>query len=1041
MTTVDASLLQALEWRSVGPFRGGRVLAVAGDPGNIATFYFGCCGGGVWKTTNGGVFWENISDGYFKTGAVGAMAVSEADPNVIYVGMGEACLRGNISHGDGVYKSTDKGKSWTHLGLEDTRHIGRVRVHPKDPDTVYVAALGHAFGPNEERGVFRSRDGGKNWEKVLYKSENAGAVDLSIDLTNPRVLYAVIWEARRMPYDIRSGGPDSGLWRSRDGGDTWEDISAAPGLPTGVMGRIGVASSPARQGRAWALIEAEGGGMFRSDDGGETWEKTSGQGELLSRPFYYTHAFAHPTDPDTCYVLSNRNWKSTDGGRSFTRFLTPHDDNHDMWIDPANPDRMVHGNDEGASVSYNGGETWTRLDNQPTSQFYHVITDNQFPYRIYGAQQDCSTITIPSRSHSGAITSNDWYAVGGGESGYIAVRSDDPNIVYAGHHVNGRVTRYNHRTGQGRDIKVWPEAAMGWGAKDVKYRFQWTFPIVLSPHDPNVLYVTGNHVFRTTNEGSSWDVVSPDLTRNDTSKMDAPGGPVTKEFTNVEYYGTVFTFAESPVLQGVLWAGSDDGLVHVSQDNGETWQNVTPPDLPEWAMISIVEPSPHDAARAYFAATRYKSDDVTPYLYKTQDYGETWQRITGGLPDDDFTRVIREDPSKPGLLYAGTETGVYVSFDDGENWQSLQQNLPAVPIHDFVIKENDLVVATHGRSFWVLDDLTPLHEMTDDLDKAEAHLFQPRTAYRFPVRRGGLGGSEGRNYDRGDGAIIFSWDQTTSPEGQPVRRFLDAGANPPDGVTVSYYLKEEPEEEVLLTFEDQRGEVIKSFSSELSSANKDDLRVPAGQGLNRFIWDMRYPDAVKHSSSVGAEGYFSTLRGPMAPPGTYTVALSVAGKRLTQTFEIRKNPLITASQDDIEAEFQLLLQIRDKVSESQEAVRRLQSIRNQLEGWVNRTEGTQAHQAVDQAAQGIKEKLAVIEEELARTAPGQPMKLGDKLAGLSVIVASADERPTQQSYDVFRDVGGRVDLQTDSLRRIEENDLQQFVEVLNELAVPSVKSG
>ena len=1040
MTTVDASLLQALEWRSVGPFRGGRVLAVAGDPGNLATFYFGCCGGGVWKTTNGGVFWENISDGYFKTGAVGAIAVSEADPNVIYVGMGEACLRGNISHGDGVYKSTDKGKSWTHLGLEDTRHIGRVRIHPKDPDTVYVAAMGHAFGPNEERGVFRSRDGGKNWEKVLYKSENAGAVDLSIDLTNARVLYAAIWEARRLPYDIRSGGPDSGLWRSRDGGDSWEDISAAPGLPRGVMGRIGVASSPARQGRVWALIEAEGGGMFRSDDGGETWEKTSAQGELLSRPFYYTHAFAHPTDPDTCYVLSNRNWKSTDGGRTFTRFLTPHDDNHDMWIDPANPDRMVHGNDEGASVSYNGGETWTRLDNQPTSQFYHVITDNQFPYRIYGAQQDCSTITIPSRSHSGAITSNDWYAVGGGESGYIAVRSDDPNIVYAGHHVNGRVTRYDHRTGQGRDIKVWPEAAMGWGAKDVKYRFQWTFPIVLSPHDPNVLYVTGNHVFRTTNEGSSWDVVSPDLTRNDTSKMEAPGGPVTKEFTNVEYYGTVFTFAESPVLKGVLWAGSDDGLIHVSRDNGETWQNVTPPDLPEWALISIVEPSPHDAARAYFAATRYKSDDFTPYLYRTQDYGETWQRIIGGLPDSDFTRVIREDPSKPGLLYAGTETGVYVSFDDGENWQSLQQNLPAAPIHDFVIKENDLVVATHGRSFWVLDDLTPLHEITDELAKAEAHLFQPRTAYRFPVRRGGLGGSEGRNYDRGDGAIIFSWDQTTSPEGQPIRRFLDAGANPPDGVTVSYYLGQEPEGEVLLTFEDQRGEVIKSFSSALSSANEDDLRVSARQGLNRFIWDMRYPDAVKHSSSVGAEGYFSTLRGPMAPPGVYTVALSVAGKRWTQSFEIRKNPLITASQDDIEAEFQLLLEIRDKLSESQEAVRRLQSIRDQLEGWVRRTEGTQAYETVEQAAQGIKEKLGAIEEELARTAPGQPMKLGDKLAGLSVIVASADERPTQQSYEVFRDVGARVDLQARNLRQIEEYDLRRFVEVLNELGVPSVKS-
>jgi photosystem II stability/assembly factor-like uncharacterized protein len=1038
MAIVESSMLQAMEWRSIGPFRGGRVVAVAGDPEDIATFYFGCSGGGVWKTDNGGVYWKNVSDRYFKTGSVGAIAVSEADPNVIYVGMGESCIRGNVSHGDGVYKSTDGGKTWVHLGLEDTRHIARVRIHPQDPDLVYVAALGHAFGPNEERGIFRSQDGGQTWENVLFKSEKAGAADLSIDLTNPRIMYAAIWEAQRLPYDVKSGGPDSGLWKTRDGGDTWQDISGSPGLPPGPIGRIGVAASPARSGRVWALIEAEEGGMYRSDNGGESWEKMSSQPELLSRPFYYTHAFAHPTDPDTCYVLSNRNWKSTDGGRTFQRFHTPHDDNHDMWIDPKNPNRIVHGNDEGASVSYNGGEDWTRLDNQPTSQFYHVTTDTNFPYRVYGAAQDCSTISIPIRSHSGAITSTDWYAVGGGESGYIAVRSDDPNIVYAGHHVNGRVTRYDHRTGQARDIKVWPEAAAGWGAKDVEYRFQWTFPIVLSPHDPGVLYVTGNHVFRTTDEGSSWEVLSPDLTRNDESKMNAPGGPITKESTNVEYYGTIFAFTESPIEPGQLWAGSDDGLLHVSRDNGKTWTNVTPKDLPEWSLISIIEASPHDPAVAYVAATRYKLDDTNPYLFKTIDYGKSWQRITSGIPDHDFTRVIREDPARRGLLYAGTETGVYVSFDDGVNWQPLQQNMPHVPVHDFVIKDSDLVVATHGRSFWVLDDLSPLHQITDDVAQSHVHLFAPRPTYRFPARRGGLGGSVGRNNDRGDGAIIFSWDQTIGENGQPVRNFLDAGPNPPDGVWVSYYLKEKQEDEVTLTFSDQHGTVIRSFTSVKEKAGTDGLSVPTNVGLNRFLWDMRYPDAQKYAESVGAEGYFSTLRGPVAPPGTYQVQISASEQQQAQSFEIRKSPLISATHDDLEAEYQLLLMVRDKLSESQEIVRKINDIRNQMDPWVVRAEKQTGTTEVSQAADHIRDQLKFIEEVVARTGPGQPMKLGDKLAGLSVVIASADERPTKQCYDVLQKLSTHLTQLQAQLEGLIKKEVGEFNLMVAKMEIPAL---
>src|SRR6266571_4813707 len=866
---IDPALLKSLEWRSIGPFRGGRVVAVAGDPSDAQVFYFGSAGGGVWKTSDGGLYWENVSDGFFKRASVGSIAVSASDANMIYVGMGESCIRGNVSHGDGVYKSTDRGKTWTHLGLENTRHIGKVHIHPHNPDLVYVAALGHAHGSNPERGVYRSQDGGKSWEQILFRSDKAGAIDLAMDPNNPRILYASFWETRRLPHTLISGGEESGLFKSSDGGDTWTEITRNPGLPKGLLGKIGITISPAKEGRIWIVVEAEDGAVFRSDDGGESWQRLSEERNLRQRAWYYQHIYADPQDAETLWVLNVQAWKSIDGGRTFFDVSAPHGDHHDLWIDPHNPQRMIEGNDGGACVSFNNGESWSSIFNQPTAEFYHVTADSQVPYRVYGAQQDNTTISVPSRSVRAGITQSDLYEVGGGESGYIAVRSDDPNIVYAGNY-QGYITCYNHRTGQQRNIAVWPELASGWGAKDQKYRFQWTFPIVLSPRDPGILYATGNLVFRSMDEGNSWDIISPDLTRNDVSKLEASGGPITKDNTGAEYYGTIFAFAESPLQRGLFWAGSDDGLVHISRDNGESWQNVTPPDLPEWALISIIEPSPHEAATAYVAANRYKLDDFQPYLYKTQDYGQTWSKITGGLAENDFTRVIREDPVRRGLLYAGTETGAHVSFDDGEQWHALKLKLPAVPIHDLVVKDDDLVAATHGRSFWILDDISPLRQLSDEVREAAGHLFAPRPFTRF-VSSGGFGRAvtPGKNY-RYTSAFIVAFRQQEKPSGEKVDKYLDAGQNPPNGVIVHYYLKEKPEGEIKLSFLDADGKEIKVFSSEEKKAEqtrqeeagagdkkkkdeKKEPRVPKEAGANRFVWNTRYADPVKIEGAGDSE--------------------------------------------------------------------------------------------------------------------------------------------------------------------------------------------
>ncbi len=700
-------------WRSIGPFRGGRVVTVAGSYHDDSTFYFGGCAGGVWKTIDGGTYWRNVTDGYLTSSAVGAIAVAPSDSNVIYAGTGETTIRIDVSHGDGVYRSTDAGHSWSHLGLSDTRFIGKIRVHPSDPDTVWVAALGHAFGPNRERGVFKSTDGGANWNQTLFVSEKAGAVDLTLD-ANPRMLYAAVWEAHRSFWMISSGGPESGLWQSKDGGETWADISGRPGLPTGIWGKIGVSASPARTGRVWALIEHRTeGGLYRTDNYGDSWEKVSDDQNLLSRAWYYTHITADPVDPETVYVNNLSFWKSTDGGRTFAEIATPHGDNHDVWIDPANNQRMIQANDGGANISYNGGRSFSTILNQPTAQFYHLCTDNRDPYTIYGTQQDNTSIAIPSRVGSPNITWSDCYVAGSGESGYIAIDPEDDDILYVGAIGSSpgggnSLQRYDRRRDQIRLITTWPELNRGLGADAQKYRFAWTYPIVFSPHDPDTLYIGGNIVFKTTNEGQTWEPISPDLSRADPETLKVSGGPVNLDAVGAETYATVYSLVESPRSRGTIWAGSDDGLVHLTRDGGANWTNITPPDMLEWTMVTGIELSPFEDGKAYLCGTRYKTDDYRPYLWVTSDHGATWRRIDSGLPDAEFTRVIRADPEVSGLLYLGTELGVYVSFDDGADWQPLQLNLPVVPVFELIIKDGDLIAGTHGRSIWILDDLTSL---------------------------------------------------------------------------------------------------------------------------------------------------------------------------------------------------------------------------------------------------------------------------------------------------------------------------------------------
>ncbi|HKT26324.1 MAG TPA: hypothetical protein VJR04_17070 [Terriglobales bacterium] len=1087
-------LFKGLSWRLVGPFRGGRVLAVTGSVGEPNTYYFGGVGGGVWKTTDGGITWTPMSDKE-KFSSVGAIAVAESDPNVVYVGTGEACIRNNILQGNGMYKSTDAGKTWHFIGLEDTRHIGRLAVHPKNPDIVFVAALGHAYGRNTERGVFRSTDGGKTWQKVLYKDDQTGAIDVVFDPSNPSILYAALWQAYRTPYSMVSGGPGSGLYRSADGGTTWTQIKGN-GFPTGVLGRIGVAVS-AEPNRVYALIEADKGGLYRSDDGGEHWRLVNDDHRFRQRAWYYTHVFTDPKNPDVVYILNTGSYRSIDGGKTFTQLATPHGDNHGLWIDPTNPKRLINSNDGGADISTDGGLHWTSQDNQPTAQFYHVIVDDQFPYHIYGSQQDNTSVGIASATNHFGIDRVDWDPVGGCESGYIAPLPKDPNIVYAGCY-DGSITEFNKDLGTEREMNAWPLNPMGHGDVDLKYRFQWTAPIVISPHDRNVIYHGAQKVLMTRDRGYHWQEISPDLTRNNPQTEQSSGGPITQDNTSAEYYATVFTIAESPVQAGAIWAGSDDGLVHVTTDGGKSWADVTPKDLPDggdgpifhYARISLIEAGHFNAGTAYVAVDRHESDDWAPYAYKTTDFGKSWKRVNGDLPAGAVVRAVREDPKREGLLYAATEIGVYVSFDDGAHWRSLQRNLPMSSMRDLAVTNRDLVVATHGRAFWVMDDITPLREYQPSQANADVTLYKPSSAYRFfggGFGGGGRGAAVGQNPP--NGAIIYyslktALNPPTKPgesheaagaanEEQPATATQEAAAgrepgtpktNAPTGakteaqkqeITRQVPAEKPKEEHVTVEILDASGKVIRTFppkqptitESQNEEVGEGFMRQappnPTGNaGLNRFVWNLRYEDSTKVPGAILWGGSNS---GPVAVPGNYQVRVTVRGKSYTEPLEIKEDPRIKVEQADLQKQFDLLLQVRDQVSKVDEAINQINSVKKQIEDLDKRLPKDDHGKTVRDAAKSLTQKIDPIQDALiqSKAKSGQdvlnyPIRLNNELVALSGSISSADAAPTQQSYDVFNMLKQRSDQQVAKWDELVKSDLSNFNQLVRQQEVPAI---
>jgi photosystem II stability/assembly factor-like uncharacterized protein len=1012
------SLIKGMKWRLVGLFRGGRVLAVTGIPGDPYTFYFGGVAGGVWRTTDGGGTWKALTDKE-PFASVGSIAVAESNPNVIYVGTGESCIRGNISYGNGVYKSTDGGKSWTYAGLKDTQHIAKVLVHPHNPDVVYVAALGHAYGPNIDRGVYRTTDGGKTWEKVLYKDDKTGAIDLVSDPHNPNVMFAALYEVQRTPWSMSSGGPGSGLYRSIDGGTTWKRLEGK-GLPTDILGRIGVSVSGADSNRVYALIEAKEGGLFRSDDGGDTWTKVNDDQRLTQRAWYFTHIFADPRSVDTVYMLNTGLFRSTDGGKSLTLLPAPHGDHHGLWIDPVNPQRMINGNDGGATITVDGGKTWSTQYNQPTAQFYHVAADNRFPYYLYGAQQDNTTVAIASRSDDGYIGRQHWYDVGGGESGYIIPDPRDANVVYAGSG-GGYVGRFDKRTQQEQDITVWPMDGSGHGAKDLKYRQAWTDPIAMSPFNPDVLYTATEVVFKTTDHGLSWTAISPDLTRNDKSKQESSGGPITKDNTTVEYYDTVFTLAESPVQKDLIWAGTDDGLIQITRDGGKNWSNVTPKGISEWSLVSIIEASPYDAGTAYAAVDTHKLDDLKPYIYKTTDFGKSWTKITNGIQDGAYTHAVREDPKQRGLLYAGTETGIFVSFDGGAHWQSLQLNLPTSPIHDLIVKNDDLAVATHGRSFWVLDDITPLRQLSPQSANEEAILFKPRAAYRL------------------------RWPEE-------VERRQPVAPNPPNGAIVSYYFKSVPKGEVTLEILDSQGKVVRKFSSlekkeaetppEWPDLEPPQEKIPAEAGMNRFAWNLRYDGPRKLPGEVGAE---FRSRGPIAPPGNYLVRLTANGKTLNAALELKMDPRVNVSVADLQKQFDLNLKIRESLSELHQAVNEIRNIRLQFHGLQSRLGDDAKFKSILVASEALDKKMTPVEEQLlqvkiksSEASLNYPVLIDEELHSLAASVDNTDAAPTQPQYAVFEELSRQETPLLAQWKQIMSTDLVALNALMQKENVPAI---
>jgi photosystem II stability/assembly factor-like uncharacterized protein len=1040
----DLPPFAGLKYRLIGPFRGGRATGVAGSPKEPDVYYFGAAAGGLWKTNDSGTTWKPLWDQLPDASpSIGAVVVAPSDPRIVYVGTGEANIRGDVVTGNGVYKSVDAGKTWKLIGLRDSQTIGRMAVHPTNPDILLVAALGHPYGPSSERGIYRTRDGGQSWQRVLYVDERTGGIDVQLDPSNPDVVYACMWQVYRKPWIMESGGPGSGLYRSRDGGGSWEKLTGH-GLPAGMLGRIGVAPT-ADPRRVYALIEAHDGGLYRTDDAGESWKLINADNKYRQRAWYYTNVFSDPKDAGTVYIMNTAAYKSTDGGVKFKRMPTFHGDNHQLWINPLDTNRMVNSNDGGADVSVDGGRTWTTEMNQPTGQFYHIAADNQVPYRLYGAQQDNTTVAIASGNvRGGPIGIESWHSVGGGESGYVVPDPKDPSIVIANAY-DGAVTRYDQRTGQITSINPWARNPMGWAAKDLEHRAQWTEPLLFSPHDPSVLYNANEVIFRSSDGGSSWATISPDLTRNDKTKQLSSGGPITKDNTSIETFDTVFSVAESPVQKGTIWAGTDDGLVQLTSDAGGHWHNVTPTAMPPWCTVDMVEADPWQAAKAYVAVDCHRLDDLHPHAFRTDDSGKTWVSITEGIPADAYVHVVRADPERAGLLYAGTENGVFVSYDDGARWQPLQLNLPRTPVHDLKVHAGDLAVATHGRSFWILDDLGPVRQWNEAIRGEEAHLFTPRATLRIQYS------------GRGDGT------------GGPT------GANPPSGVVVTYYLqtgeadkpekaddaeeseakgKKEEQTRVKLEFLDSADRVVRTVPAPriVPADDSDDEdepqggRVPpvtANAGLNRFAWDMKYEGATRLPKSAM---WAASLDGPLALPGHYKVRITVDGKGQTQPFEIVPDPRFRVTAEELQRQFDLGRAIHEQLESVQDALLEIRRLHEQLAAIRSAAAGKRPHDKhIAQAADSLERKVYAVEDELIqRKAVANedplnfPIRLNNKLASLNQAVARGATAPTQPQYAEFEELKRIATQYLGQWSQLKAYDLAAFNALIGREKLPTI---
>lgn len=1007
---VDPSFLEGLEYRSIGPYRGGRVTAVEGVTSKPHTFFMGSTGGGVWQTIDAGETWTNISDGKIKAGSIGSIEVSQSDPNVIYVGTGSDAPRGNISAGIGIYKTTDGGKTWKHAGLREGGQIGEIRIHPDNTDLVYAAVLGNIFGPNEQRGVFRSEDGGETWEKVMYISDKTGAVDVEIDPNNPRIIYAGFWRAERKPWALIDGGQEGGVYKSKDSGDTWERVSG--GLPEGEpLGKVDIAISPANSDRLWVMQQTQrdkSGGLYRSSDGGETWKHVNSEHRLRQRAWYYTHIFADPQDQETVFVLNTGFYKSTDAGESFEEIDLPHGDVHSLWQNPNNPNVMVNSNDGGANVSVNGGKTWTTQKNQPTAEFYRVEVDDQFPYRVYGAQQDNSTISVPNKMPGDVSPKQYWYSVGGGESGHIAVHPNNSDVVYAGSY-SGEITRFNKGTGQTLQMTAYPHYTEGTNMNELKYRFQWNFPIVISEHASDTMYVTSQYVHRSTDGGFTWDIISPDLTTNDPEYLDRiPGGPIQHDATGVEVYSSIFSFAESRHQRGELWAGSDDGLVHISENGGESWEDITPDNMPDGGTVNVIELSEHKPGTAYIAVYKYREADFNPYIFKTENYGQSWEQLTNGgngIPDDHFVRVIREDPDREGLLYAGTEFGMYISFDDGQHWQPFQRNLPHTPITDIEVHRDDLVLSTQGRSFWVLDDLSPLHQLDKQIENLNYHLFSPRDAYRTQL--GGSAGSPG-------------------PDSYPT------------GALLNFYLdKEAADKKVDLDILNESGEVIRSFSTD-SEELKERNKLEVSEGLNRFEWDLNHegPFAVDDLVTMVIG---NPPRGPEAVPGTYSVRLTIGEEQLQESFQLKADPRWNTTTDDLRETYMMAEEIADMITNFQKAIDQIRSAREQIESISEKKSDSQAIQvqakALNQKLTEVENKFINNEIKSGQDPIGMERRLSNRMGRLYQVVRDHDAKPTGGMEERLKDLEKVYEEYMGEFNAIINQDIQDFNNLLDQQGV------